>query len=136
MPSLASISKCSGSNIFRSRSLQLTLFGYLNPYDLTMNKYEVYLPLKYNNGATIEPEKLKQIRQQLMAVFGALTVSSLSAPFQGTWHYGGVEFVDEIIRVEIITNEEIEFFRNFKRRLKSKLRQIDILITMQYIYVV
>ena len=101
-----------------------------------MNKYEIYLPLKYNNGAEIEPEKLKLIREQLMAVFGALTVSSLSAPFQGTWRYGGVEFVDDIIRIEIITKEELEYFRNFKRLLKRKLRQIDILITMQYIHTI
>ena len=101
-----------------------------------MNKYDIYLPLKYNNGAAIEPETFKQTRQQLMAVFGAITISSKSAPFEGTWRYGGVEFVDDIIRIEIITNEEVEFFKNFKRRLKRKLRQIEILITMQYIHVI
>jgi hypothetical protein len=63
-----------------------------------MKKYEIYLPLKYNDGQEIEPEKFKQIRQQLVAVFGAITVSSLNAPFEGTWRYGGVEFVDDIIR--------------------------------------
>jgi hypothetical protein len=47
-----------------------------------MKKYEIYLPLKYNDGQEIEPEKLKQIRQQLIAVFGAVTVSSLAAPFE------------------------------------------------------
>jgi len=101
-----------------------------------MNKYDLYVPLKYNNGAAIEPEKLKQIRQQLMAVFGAITVSSKSAPFEGTWRYGGVEFVDDIVRIEVITKEELEFFKNFKRRLRRKLRQIDVLITLQHIYVI
>ena len=101
-----------------------------------MNKYDLYVPLKYNNGAAIEPEKLKQIRQQLMAVFGAITVSSISAPFEGTWRYGGVEFVDDIVRIEVITKEELEFFKNFKRRLRRKLRQIDVLITLQHIYVI
>ena len=101
-----------------------------------MNKYEIYVPLKYNNGAVIKPEKLEQIQEQLMAAFGAITVSSLFAPFQGTWRYGGIEFIDDIIRIEVITKEELEFFKNFKRRLKRKLRQIDILITMQYIHVI
>ncbi|HEV8188828.1 MAG TPA: hypothetical protein VGP83_13830 [Pyrinomonadaceae bacterium] len=101
-----------------------------------MNKYEIYLPLKFNDGTAIDRERIREIRVQLMAVFGALTSSSLSAPFQGTWRYGGVEFVDEIIRIEIITKEEVQFFRNFKRRLKRKLRQIDILITLQHIYVI
>jgi len=101
-----------------------------------MNKYEIYLPLKYNSGTAIEPEKIEQIQEQLMAVFGAITVSSFFAPFQGTWRYGGVEFVDDIIRIEVITKEELEFFKNFKRRLKRKLRQIEILITMQHIHTV
>ena len=104
-----------------------------------MTKYELYLPLKYNNGIDIESEKLKEIQQQLIAVFSAMTVSPLSAPLQGTWRYGGVEFVDDIIRIDIIAREDWEshqFFKSFKRRLKRKLRQIEILITMQYIYTV
>ena len=101
-----------------------------------MRIYEIYLPLKYNDGSDIEPEKLEEIQQQLLAVFGAMTVSSLSAPFQGTWRYGGVEFVDDIIRIEIITVEELNFFKNLKRRLKRMLRQADILITMQDIHTV
>ena len=52
-----------------------------------MKKYEIYLPLKYNDGKEIEPEKIKRIREELIAVFGALTVSSLSAPYQGSWKY-------------------------------------------------
>ena len=101
-----------------------------------MRIYEIYLPLKYNDGSDIEPEKPEEIQQQLLAVFGAMTVSSLSAPFQGTWRYGGVEFVDDIIRIEIITVEELNFFKNLKRRLKRMLRQADILITMQDIHTV
>jgi hypothetical protein len=51
-----------------------------------MKKYEIYLPLKYNDGREIEAEKIKQIREKLIAVFGALTVSSQSAPYQGSWN--------------------------------------------------
>jgi hypothetical protein len=69
-------------------------------------------------------------------MFGAMTVSSLSAPFQGTWRYGGVEFVDDIVRIEIITNDELRFFKSLKRRLKKVLRQYDILITLQYIHTI
>lgn len=101
-----------------------------------MRRYEIYLPLKYNDGNDIEAEKLEEIQQQLLAVFGAMTVSSFSAPFQGTWRYGGVEFVDDIIRIEVITAEELAFFKNFKRRLKRLLRQKDILITMQYVHTI
>jgi hypothetical protein len=34
-----------------------------------MRKYEIYLPLKYNDGTEIEAEKIKQIREELIAVF-------------------------------------------------------------------
>ena len=80
-----------------------------------MKKYEIYLPLKYNDGREIEAEKIKQIRKELIAVFGALTVSSQSAPYQGSWKYGGVDFIDDIIKIEIIAAGEkklISFSRN------------------------
>lgn len=99
-----------------------------------MKRYEIYLPLKYNDGQEIEPEKFKQVREELIAKFGALTVSSLSAPYQGTWRYGGVEFIDDIIKVEIITMDDGAtggFFKGFKEHLKELLRQVDILITIQ-----
>src|SRR5689334_9602739 len=101
-----------------------------------MKKYEIYLPLKYNDGTEIEPEKLRHIEHQLIGVFGAVTVSSLAAPLQGTWRYGGVEFVDDIIRIEIITEQDFRsnlFFKRFKQQLKRTLRQFDILITVQNI---
>ncbi len=104
-----------------------------------MKRYEIYLPLKYNNGKEIEPGKIKRIREDLIAVFGALTVSSLSAPYQGSWKYGGVTFLDDIIKIEIITTEDKKaerFFKDFKEQLKRFLKQIDILITAQDIRII
>jgi hypothetical protein len=101
-----------------------------------MKKYEIYLPLRYNDGTEIEPEKLDHIRERLVAVFGAVTVSPLSAPYRGTWRYGGVQFVDDIVRFEIIAKQEFHsnlFFKSFKEQLKRTLRQFDILITVQTI---
>src|SRR5262249_27438685 len=123
---------------FHSKSLTPQKSVFLDPQYLTMQKYEIYLPLKYNDGKKIEPLKLKQIRKSLMVVFGAITTSPISAPYQGTWRYGGVEFVDDIFRIEIITEDldSLRFFKNFKRQLKRMLRQIDILITVQDIHTI
>ena len=102
-----------------------------------MTKYDIYLPLKYNDGSDIDPGKLEEIQHQLLAVFPAITVSSLFAPFQGTWRYAGVEFFDYIIRIEIVTKEDSNsFFKRFKRQLKRVLHQLDILITVQYIHTI
>jgi hypothetical protein len=107
---------------------------FLDLHYLTMKKYEIYIPVKYNDGKEIEPRKLERISERLMAVFGAVTVSPVSAPYRGIWRYGGVQFIDKIIRIEVITSEELSsrrFFKKFKHRLKRTLRQLDILITAQ-----
>jgi hypothetical protein len=104
-----------------------------------MRKYEIYLPLKYNDGTDIEAEKFRSIKEELVTAFGAVTVSSLSAPYQGTWKYGGVEFIDDIIKIEVVTTNDratTKFFKGFKERLKESLQQIDILITTQGIQVI
>lgn len=98
-----------------------------------MSRYEIYVPLKYNNGREIEAEKIRSIRVELLDRFGGVTVSSIAAPYQGSWKYGGVEYIDDIIKMEILTlddREAEEFFRQFKERLKEFLDQIDILITV------
>ena len=104
-----------------------------------MRRYEIYRPLKYNEGKEIEPEKIRRIKQELVEMFGAITVSSLSSPYQGTWKYGGVEFIDDIIKIEVIASSDRvtkKFLKDFKERLKQSLKQIDILITTHGIQVI
>jgi len=48
----------------------------------------------------IEAEKIKQIRKEVVAVFGARTVCSQSASYQGAWEYGVVDFTEDIIRLK------------------------------------
>jgi hypothetical protein len=104
-----------------------------------MRKYELYLPLKHNNGRRIDLRKLRAIKEELLENFGAITVSSLTAPYQGRWKYCGVEYIDDIIKIEVVTTRDRrtkKFFTEFKERLKTSLRQIDILITTHGIQVI
>jgi hypothetical protein len=104
-----------------------------------VRKYEIYLPLNYNDGKSIESTKIAAICDDLASTFGAITTSPLSAPYKGRWKYGGVEYVDEIMRIEILTSDDEateKFFIDFKERLKTSLRQIDILITTHGIQVI
>jgi hypothetical protein len=53
--------------------------------------------------------------------------------------YGGVEFVDDIITIEVVTADDRatrKFFKGLKERLKKDLQQIDILITTHGIQVI
>lgn len=104
-----------------------------------MREYTIYLPLKYNDGSNIEVQKLRAIKVELVDAFGAITVSSLNAPYQGRWKYGGVEYIDDIIKTEVVvTHDRLtkKFFVDFKERLKKTLQQIDILITAHGIQVI
>jgi hypothetical protein len=104
-----------------------------------MRKYDIYLPLKYNNGEAIESEKIVGVWDELAEAFGGITVSPLSAPYQGRWKYGGVEYIDEIIKVEVVASNDRaakKFLKEFKERLKESLQQIDILITTHGIQVI
>jgi hypothetical protein len=47
-----------------------------------MRKYEIYLPLKYNDGKAIESDKIVGVWDELADAFGGITVSPLSAPYQ------------------------------------------------------
>ena len=104
-----------------------------------MRRYEIYLPLNYNNGEPIESKKITAICDELALAFGAITISPLSAPHQGRWKYGGVEYIDEIIKVEILASGDTvtkKFLKDFKARLKKDLLQVDILITTHGIQVI
>jgi hypothetical protein len=91
-----------------------------------MKKYEIHLPLKYNDGQPIEHEKIKHVREELLAIFGSFT-----APYRRAWKYDGAKYI-EIVKIEIITTGDKlprKRLKGFKERLKESLQQIDILIT-------
>ena len=53
--------------------------------------------------------------------------------------FEGVEYIDDIIKVEIVTSGDKvtkKFLKDFKERLKESLRQVDILITTHGIQVI
>jgi hypothetical protein len=98
-----------------------------------MRKYEIYLPIKYNDGTDIESEKFYEVRMTLSALFGGLTVSSSAAPFEGIWIHQGVEYKDLVIKLEIITSDDDKmekFFKDYKETLKEIFQQKEILITI------
>jgi hypothetical protein len=104
-----------------------------------MKRYKVYLPLNYNDGKPIAREKIDDVRNRLADRFGGATISPLSAPFKGPWKYGGVQYVDNIVIMEVIADEAAatqNFFSELKEQLQRELRQLAILITSHSIEVI
>ena len=97
-----------------------------------MTKYEIHLPLEYGNGKAIEQEKIRHVRDELLAEFGSFAV-----PQERAWKQDSVRRV-EIMKFEILTEDRItkERLKDLSTRLKESLRQIDILITAHRIQVI
>ena len=93
---------------------------------LLMTKYEIHLPLSYDDGEPIQQEKIRLVHEELVAVFGSFAV-----PDRRAWKYDGVKYV-EIVKIEIITTGDKvpkKRLKDFKKRFNEPLQQIDILIT-------
>jgi hypothetical protein len=91
-----------------------------------MRKYEIHLPLSYNDGEPIEEEKIRSAQDELIRLFGSLAVSD-----RKTWKYDGAGCI-EVVKLEIVTADDKvprTFLKDFKERVKESFRQSDILIT-------
>ncbi|MBU2461308.1 hypothetical protein KKH65_00320 [bacterium] len=88
------------------------------------------MPLKYNDGSSVEYEKIQLTKQEVVVKFGAVTMEPQS--IFGLWVYKEKEYEDELIRLIVDvsdTKETEEFFRSYKEILKERFGQIDICIT-------
>ena len=56
---------------------------------MPFERYEILLPLNYNDGTPIEPEKFQETRRELVEQFGALTMDAPATA--GLWVSGGRE---------------------------------------------
>ena len=104
---------------------------------MSRRRYEILLPTRYNDGTLVEPEKFFETQEELVAAFGALTTSP--ELLRGIWMQNGQRFEDHHIRLLIdvdATPENRAFFREFKQKLKTQFRQIDLWIISYEIEVI
>jgi hypothetical protein len=92
-------------------------------------RYEMLLPLKYNDGRPIEDVKIYQTREELIARFDA--ISFLPGSVQGIWVHQGTRYEDDLLRVMVDVedmHENHEFFVGFKAILCERFEQVEIYI--------
>src|SRR6185503_13968390 len=69
-----------------------------------MLEYELYLPLYYNDGRPIDPEKLKNLKRRLVDEFGGLT--HFRQENEGLWRIGDHTFRDRIEIVRVLASDD------------------------------
>jgi hypothetical protein len=93
-------------------------------------RFEILLPRRFNDGEPVPAEVIADTLLELEQQFGA--VSSETQIIRGLWRHEGKSFRDELVRVFIDvpdTAESRQFFLEFKERLKTRFRQVDIWMT-------
>jgi hypothetical protein len=94
-----------------------------------VKEYDLFIPLNYNDGRQVEPEKFQALQTQLLAQFGGLTF--FPQPNEGFWTLADITYRDEIVIYRVLTSEQQEarrFLSDLKERLKREFQQEDILI--------
>jgi hypothetical protein len=102
----------------------------------TVRRFEVLLPLRFNDGTAVPDEAVADTLIELEERFGA--VSCETQTIRGHWRSEGEVFRDDLIRVFVDvqdTAENREYFVEYKERLKARFQQIDIWMTTYLIEV-
>ena len=94
---------------------------------MSFRRYEILLPIRYNDGSEVEPRQFWETAKELVEHFGAL--SYLREPIHGIWTHQGRSFEDDAVRLYVDvedTPENAAFFASYKAKLKQRFRQIDL----------
>src|SRR5438094_9029390 len=92
-------------------------------------RYEMLLPLVYNDGRPVEPEKHEKTRDELIVRFGA--ASLLPATLRGVWVHEGQRYEEDFIRLFVDvpdTRANRQFFVRLKATLLVRFEQLEIYI--------
>jgi hypothetical protein len=92
-----------------------------------MIRFEILLPLFYNDGRPIEPEKFLATDDEIVQVFGATSTDQVTV--HGKWKYQSIVYSDRLIRVRVDVEDTADnqnAMRVLKETLKARFEQLDI----------
>ena len=114
----------------------ITRFFRSRSRPLRTKRFEILLPLNYNDGTEIEAEKFDQTAEELCDRFGGVTEDTVRV--SGTWKYGGTRYRDVLFRIRVDTTDRsaLAYFQGQKEVWKARFRQLDIWITAHDIDVI
>ena len=92
-----------------------------------LRRYEILLPLRFNDGQPVPEELLADTLLELEKQFEA--VSWETQVIRGSWQKSGHSYHDDLIRLFVDVPdvpENRQFFVQFKDRMKDRFKQLDI----------
>jgi hypothetical protein len=95
-----------------------------------LRRYEILLPLLFNDGTPVPEALLAKTFTELRARFRAASWETQIV--RGSWEYEGAIFRDNLTRFYVDVPDLPEhrlFFKEFKATLKERFKQVDVWIT-------
>lgn len=90
-------------------------------------RYEVLLPLQFNDGREVPSEWLAEAVLEIVDRFGAASYETQKV--EGHWRQGDVTYRDNLVRLVVDlpdAGENRAWMREFKARWKTKLEQLEL----------
>ena len=95
-------------------------------------RYDIYLPLTFNNGDPIPKRYFIDVEQKLLGYFGGATALQRKFPFRGLWQSNERIYVDRVIVLSALDFRKAgsaRFIAELKSDLLRRFDQLEILIT-------
>ncbi len=86
-----------------------------------MKEFDIFVPLKHNDGSPVEPRRFRELQVRLVEYFNGCTF--FPQPNQGLWRLGDVTYRDEIVIYRVVT-AKVRPARRFLKQLKEELKRV------------
>lgn len=92
-----------------------------------LRRFEVLLPLQFNDGRDVPGEWLAEAALEIVGYFGAASYETQK--LEGHWRYGGVLYRDNLVKVVVDvpdSPDSRQWMKDFKARWRDRLEQLDL----------
>jgi hypothetical protein len=90
-------------------------------------RFEVMLPLQFNDGRAVPPDWIAESALEIVDQFGAASYETQKV--EGHWRHAGVLYKDELVRLVVDvpdTTQNRQWMKKFKKRWKGRLEQLEL----------
>ena len=99
-------------------------------------RFEVLLPLQFNDGREIPPEWLAEAVLEIVDHFGAASYETQKV--EGHWRHSGIVYRDNLVKVVVDVPDSAkhrQWMKRFKARWKGRLGQLELWVVSHRIEV-
>ncbi len=90
-------------------------------------RFEVLLPLQFNDGRDVPSERLADAVLEIVDHFGAASYETQKV--EGHWRHGGVAYRDNLVKIVVDvpdSDENRHWMHQFKLRWKAQLEHLEL----------